>query len=100
MGNRKVKHSGFGNEERRSSAGRSRDRVHQFVMVGVRPLKDIDGPFAGGQVQPLQSGVVEDVVGVAAAIQALDYLSRFGIKHEHLGWLATTDEEAVMFFIQ
>ena len=58
-------------------------------MVGVRLMNGCDAAGAAGDVEPLHVGIVEQIIGVAAAVHSSD----------ERGGISTANEEPAISFI-
>ena len=70
------------------------------VMVGISLLENIKGTLTGENVDTPSSRVVKEIVRIAGDFGGSDFLSAFGIKDEQSRWRPSSDEEAVVGFVE
>src|SRR5437667_7768693 len=87
-------------EQRRARACGSSDVCDARETALVLGLKDVDVSFAAADVQPLSSGVIEEIVGVADDVERTGFLTACRVEHEHLCRPPAADKHAMIRLIE
>ena len=100
MRHREIQAILFRDEQRCPRTGGGRHMRHATEAVAVLLLKDVDEALAAADVQPFSPGIVEEIVGVADAVEGGCFFSAGRVVHENLRRPPAADKESMVCLIE
>ena len=92
MRNSHKQHVAFRNKKAGARAGSCIHVAGYFVAARIRLFDDVDLTGAADRVDAMALAVVEKFIGVAGDVDFRNYLTRFRIEHDELGWKTAPDK--------